>query len=253
MSVDLQAPPETTPSPPTKPKDARPPHFADNVFKGDIPKVYELKRYYTPGDVAKHNSVHDCWVSYFNNVYDLTPLLAEYEGSLAQPIVDAAGTDITHWFDERTRQPKTHIDPHTGLLEIFCPWGRYIHVPPQGPESGWATDFDIPWWENEQYYIGSFTKRVRKVTVLNFLTKQKNTLEIPYEETVGEIRERYLVFNAHAQSYTWKRLGKPLDMDKTLQENGMKDETEEFQRLGIDPDDHIPVIHLHFTDDLTEA
>ena len=32
-----------------------------------------------------------------------------------------------------------------------------------------------------------------------------------------------------------------------------QDETEEFLRLSIDPDHHIPVIHLHFNDDLTEA
>mmetsp|Transcript_11350 Transcript_11350/g.23642 ORF Transcript_11350/g.23642 Transcript_11350/m.23642 type:complete len:127 (-) Transcript_11350:57-437(-) len=49
------------------------------------------------------------------------------------------------------------------------------------------------------------------------------------------------------------RLGKPLNMDKTLAENGMEDETEEFLRLSIDLDHHIPVIHLHFNDDLTEA
>ena len=32
-----------------------------------------------------------------------------------------------------------------------------------------------------------------------------------------------------------------------------EDETEEFLRLSIDPDNHIPVIHLHFNDDLTEV
>ena len=32
-----------------------------------------------------------------------------------------------------------------------------------------------------------------------------------------------------------------------------EDETEEFLRLSIDPDHHIPVIHLHFNDDLTEV
>merc|ERR1712061_388817 len=171
----------------------------------------------------------------------------------AQPIIEAAGTDISHWFNENTGEPKTHIDPKTGLEEIYCPWGRYIHVPPPGPESNWATNYSIPWWSNPRYYIGSSTRRTRKVTIVNLLTKQKNTIEVPVEEAVAEIQERYLVHNAHAKSYTWKRLGKPLNMEKTLEENGMKDETEEFQRLGIDPDDHIPVIHLYYQDDLTEA
>jgi len=236
-----------------KPEDAVAPKYDTKVFKGDIPKEYKLKRYYTAADVAEHNSAHNCWVSYFGNVYDLTPLLAEYVGPLADPIIEAAGTDISHWFDEITRGPKMHIDPTTGLKEVYCPWGRYIHVPPQGPESNWATNFETPWWQDGRYYIGSFTQRTRKVTILNLLTKQKNTLEVPIEETIDEIQDRYLLFNAHAKSYTWKRLSKPLDMSKTLEENGMKDETEEFMRLGIDPDDHIPVIHLYFNDDLTEA
>ena len=34
---------------------------------------------------------------------DLTPLLAEYEGPLAQPIIAAAGSDISFWFDEAVR------------------------------------------------------------------------------------------------------------------------------------------------------
>merc|ERR1719480_441244 len=106
--------------PPPVPEDAQLPVFAESVFKGDIPKEYTLKRYYTSADVARHNLVHDCWVSYFGNVYDLTPLLAEYDGPLAQPIVNAAGSDISHWFDEKTQQPKTHIDPRTGVSEIYC-------------------------------------------------------------------------------------------------------------------------------------
>lgn len=236
-----------------EPREAQLPVFGDTVFKGDIPKEYTLRRYYTAADIAKHNTSHDCWISYFGNVYDLTPLLAEYDGPLAMPIIEAAGTDISHWFDEVTHQPKMHINPDTGLEEIYCPWGRYIHVPPQGPHSQWATDFVTPWWEDPRFYIGSFTVRTRKVAMVNMLTKQKQTLEVPIEETIEEIQERYLLFNAHAKSYTWKRLGKPLNMKKTLEENGIKDETEEFKLLGIDPDDHIPVIHLYFEDDLTEA
>lgn len=229
------------------------PTYAKEVFKGDIPKEYALKRYYTKADIARHSSAHDCWVSYFGNVYDLTPLLAEYKGPLAEPIIAAGGGDISHWFDAETRQPKTHIDPSTGLEQIYCPWGRYIHVPPEGPESSWATDFGSPWWSDPRFFIGSQTYRERKVYIINLLTKQKHLLEVPIEETIEEIRERYLTLNFHAKSYTWKRLGKPLEMGKTLHDNGMKDETEEFERLGIDPDDHIPTIHLYFDDDMTEA
>ncbi len=54
-------------------------------------------------------------------------------------------------------------------------------------------------------------------------------------------------------SYTWKRLGVPLVMDKTLEDNGIPDETEEFYTLNLDDDYYIPRIHVYFDDDLTVA
>jgi hypothetical protein len=42
-----------------------------------------------------------------------------------------------------------------------------------------------------------------------------------------------MVINHHAASYTWKRLGKPLDMEKTLEENGIADETAEFEQYRL--------------------
>merc|ERR1719473_1919428 len=111
------------------------------VFPGDVPAPYTRKRFYTPKDVAAHNSGHDCWVSFFGTVCDLTPLLAAYPGPLAQPIIDAAGCDISSWFDAKTRQPKRYLHPDTGLSAVYCPQGRYIHVPPAVPDATWANDF----------------------------------------------------------------------------------------------------------------
>ena len=100
------------------------------------------------------------------------------------------------------------------------------------------------------------------VRIKNVLTNQEDTLEVPSEESVAEIRERYLEFNWHAKSYTWKVLlgddsgghsFKTLDMEKTLDENGVKDEAEEFEHLLIEDTFYIPVIHLYYTDDLTVA
>jgi hypothetical protein len=42
-------------------------------------------------------------------------------------------------------------------------------------------------------------------------------------------------------------------MDKTLEENDIPDETEEFIELGLDEDSYIPAIHLYYNDDLTVA
>ena len=70
---------------------------------------------------------------------------------------------------------------------------------------------------------------------------------------MNEILDRYLQHNDHAYSYTWKRLGKALDMSLTLSENGIVDEYDELIKLGMDPDEYIPAIHLYFEDDLTIA
>ena len=67
-----------------------------------------------------------------------------------------------------------------------------------------------------------------------------------------EILKRYLPFNSHAGSYTWKFFGKNLDMACTLEQNGVKDEGEEFFELSMEEGEFIPPIVLYFNDDLTE-
>ena len=89
--------------------------------------------------------------------------------------------------------------------------------------------------------------------LINTLTKDEYTMDVATEESLNEILDRYLVHNCHAYSYTWKRLGKPLDMSLNLAENEIPDEYEELLKLGLDGDEYIPVIHLYFNDDLTEA
>ena len=42
-------------------------------------------------------------------------------------------------------------------------------------------------------------------------------------------------------------------MEKTLDENDIPDEREEYIDLGIDEDAYIPAIHLFYNDDLTIA
>jgi hypothetical protein len=99
-------------------------------------KAAEAKRmpYYSADEVARHMVSSDCWVSFFGKVYDLTPLIAQHKGLsvpsarscparfqstffpvillfpspapglLVQPILKFAGQDISHWFDEKTKE-----------------------------------------------------------------------------------------------------------------------------------------------------
>lgn len=71
---------------------------------------------------------------------------------------------------------------------------------------------------------------------------------------MSQIQERYLKnFNAHAKGYMWKRLGELLDMSQTLQKNGIADESDKFETLGMNEDEWLPTLHLYFSDDLTVA
>ena len=83
---------------------------------------------------------------------------------------------------------------------------------------------------------------------------------MPSEETIREILERYLNRNSHAKSYTWKgivvtheKVFTNLNMDKTLEDNGIPDESDTFVSLGLTPDYHLPLIHIYYNDDLTSS
>ena len=78
-------------------------------------------------------------------------------------------------------------------------------------------------------------------------------LQVCSEENINEIQDRYLRYNAHAASYTWKSDGTVLDMDKTLEANGINDDDEEFYELSMNDNSFRQAIHLYFNDDLTEA
>ena len=73
------------------------------------------------------------------------------------------------------------------------------------------------------------------------------------EETISEIMQRYLPYNAHAASYTWKYDGEQLEMDKTLLQNGIGDDDERFYDLRIDDRQFLCALHVYYDDDLTEA
>ena len=79
------------------------------------------------------------------------------------------------------------------------------------------------------------------------------SLQVCSEETMAEILKRYLPYNSHAKSYTWKYFGNNLDMNKTLAQNSITDESEDFFELRMDEDEFLPPISLYFNDDLTEA
>ncbi|PNH09415.1 Cytochrome b5 domain-containing protein 1 [Tetrabaena socialis] len=140
--------------------------------------------------------------------------------------------------------------------------GRFVHVPPPEPMCNWDTSFGLPWWRDvKKYQMGLLSARTRVIRIRNVLTDQEDQIEVPCEEKLVEIRERYLDLNAHAKSYTWKALVvdsgtgthvfQELDLNLTLEENGVKDETPVFEDHNVPLDYFIPVLHVYWNDDLT--
>jgi len=89
------------------------------------------------------------------------------------------------------------------------------------------------------------------------LTRKEDIIQICQEETIADIRNRYNEYNLNANSYTWKALIKGefvlLNLEKTLDQNGILDESEQFTKLGMDEDFDIPSLHIYYNDDLNYA
>lgn len=89
------------------------------------------------------------------------------------------------------------------------------------------------------------------------MTRTEDIIKICQEETIADIRNRYMEYNLNSNSYTWKALinGEfvALKLELTLTQNGILDETESFIRLGMDEDFNIPNIHIYYNDDLHYA
>ncbi|GFR97692.1 cytochrome b5 domain-containing protein 1 [Elysia marginata] len=144
-----------------------------------------------------------------------------------------------------------HVDPQTNCIIPYCPKGRFVNIPPPYSDSDCAKDFGRPWWREDAYLVGILSQKTRLVQIINPRTSQDQVIEVCSEEIIEtlstrtvsqyaetrcvcvrslmtEIQDRYMKFNAHAGSYTWKYEGKNLDMGKTLQENDIDVEDEEF-------------------------
>ncbi|XP_008322838.1 cytochrome b5 domain-containing protein 1 isoform X2 [Cynoglossus semilaevis] len=214
----------------------------------------DTPKYFTPAEVAAHNTAEDLWVSFLGKVCNLTPLMNQFKGdALLLPIMECAGKDISHWFDPETKDVLKHVDPLTNCVRYYTPRGRFVHTPPSGPHSDWAGDIGQPWWKDQQYEVGRLTTKARWIRVLNTLTSQEQRLQVCSEETLDVILERYLRYNSHARSYTWKYNAACLDMNKTLDENNVPDDDMELEELRLDRDLFVPALLLHFNDDLTEG
>lgn len=108
--------------------------------------------YIAPFEVVVHNKPYDCWVSFIGKVFNVTPVIQQYENDVCiKPLLAHAGKDISNWFDERTGEIMHYVHPVTGVLVPYCPHGRIPDIKPQVPSASWRPIEDPPWWKNEKY------------------------------------------------------------------------------------------------------
>lgn len=219
----------------------------------------QQQRWLTPADVAKHNSEQSAWVSVFSRVVDVTSLLkrtatgaADVCDAATQTLLRNAGRDVSHWFDRATGDVRTVVDAASGLATAQQP---LPHAPPAAPTTAAAVVFAEPWWRSADLCVGRLTQRPRRVGVLNTLLPHDAVVvvECAAEEPLSEVLcGRYAALaNAHARSYTAKYLGRTLDPQRTLEENGVPDDEAAFEDAGVDGAPHVPTLFLYFNDDLT--
>eukprot|EP00605_Chrysophyceae_sp_TOSAG23-4_P002760 GSChrysophyteH1.ASY1.ANO1.3043.1 assembled CDS len=136
----------------------------------------------------------------------------------------------------------------------YTPNGRFIHVPPPNPNDN-TPAVPLPWWKDSKLIVGELTAKTRMIKMINMVTRGEDVITVCSEETINDIRDRYMEYNAHANSYTFKALINDefvcLDMNKTLDANNVPDETDKFVDLNMEYDCYIPSLHLYFNDDLT--
>lgn len=143
-----------------------------------LPKPHKKRRYYINSELAAHSSPNDIWVCFFGDLYDLTHLVQSNIASpLVEPLIEAAGTDITHWFDQKTKEPRKQVDEE-GKEVYYCPNGPFLHLDISEDITS------IPWWKNQSYLVGKLTKRSQFIRIINTLSNTEDKLEVPQEETI---------------------------------------------------------------------
>jgi hypothetical protein len=117
---------------------------------------------------------NDCWVVLFQQVFDLTRLVqANIASPLVEPLKRRAGKSLNHWFNPKTREPRECIDPGTGARTFYTPDGPFLHLQ--------RDELTVPWWKDEDYYIGDLTERVRTIRIYNMLIEEATLLDVPSE------------------------------------------------------------------------
>ncbi|XP_065593833.1 cytochrome b5 domain-containing protein 1-like [Cyrtonyx montezumae] len=204
-------------------------------------------RYFTAREVAEAGRP---LLSALGRVYDLTPLLRERRGDVTLlPLLDAVGTDISHWFDPESGDPLPRVEPCTGQTSFRYPVETSGSFQPHTPRTDEAPPRDVVWWRDSRLHVGHLTSASRLLRLCNTLTGQNHVIEVCREESLEAALRRAQSWNEHLERYVACYGGVPLSPHLTLEQNGIPDSTSELRSLRLDPKDFIPTVLLYFNDD----
>ncbi|XP_059475524.1 cytochrome b5 domain-containing protein 1 isoform X2 [Neocloeon triangulifer] len=179
-------------------------------------------KFFMEKEVAEHSRSSDLWLVVFGRVLDVTPLVHAVgpDAEEMRPILRFAGQDVSHWFDPHTQEFLRYTDVASGQRLPFDLHG----VPPHVLDD----TMEPVWWRDER-------------------------LQCCAEDTCEEIKRRYEALGLIVSGYAWicSLSGQELDPDKILEENGIIDESDLFERLCLPVDLHTPSILLVYRDTLT--
>jgi hypothetical protein len=108
-------------------------------------------------------------------------------------LIDYAGKDVSHWFSCKSGEPKTRINPSTGVKEFYFPDGRFLHCPDSSPETRdldlncvteASVNVEVPWWRDRNLVMGKRTQRSRKIRIINMLTHQEDIIEVTFHNNI---------------------------------------------------------------------
>ncbi|CAB3370896.1 Hypothetical predicted protein [Cloeon dipterum] len=203
-------------------------------------------------EVLTHWKASDLWVIVFERVYNLSTIVEQYgpDSEAIKPLLKFAGEDVSHWFDKETEEFLNYTNVCSGKQVPFDLHGIPPHVLDTDKLNGKPV-----WWKNKDLQVGVITKKQRTVRIINTLTDTMTTLECCTEDSLQKIKDRYsaLGFDVSHSAFTWMSFltGKELDLEKTLDENNIPDESAHFEELCLPDDLHIPSILLFYNNVIT--
>ena len=218
-----------------------------------IQETHDRPKYFTREDLESHCTSDSAYVSVYNTVFDVSdPIAKHFRTKGAENLLRHAGKDISHFFHHETKQP---IIKNAFLRETIQNRSNDIllHFEENVLDSK-PKNKETPWFVDSKNMIGILSANEVTIRIVNTLTFDEDFLIVPVEESLNEICKRYLKFNYHAKSYTWKDIEhRKLKMEKTLEQNGILEDNLLMDYLNI-PEKQRPVssVFLHFNDDLTD-